>query len=259
MADSILKQREAEAATLTEIIRESKRYIASHNVSLRLMKQKLYKIDHAKEELLKKHYAFAEKSGKEFDSEELIGRITPKLDEATDISDELFIYIEELEEKENETKLKEESTIAENKLLMKTKDESVILRMQLEATEKIIKDRLNEMIAIINDTNRNSLEDRELVGAHIREVESFMDEQTKSWNKLKIINIDNVDEMEELFANENELKMIVSYRRLLASTFMKLSAETIEKPVKKEVDVDARNKDSIHLQKMKPPSFSRNI
>ena len=155
--------------------------------------------------------------------------------------------------------MKEESTIAENKLLKKTKDESVILRMQLEATEKIIKDRLNEMIAIINDTNRISVEDRELVGAHIREVESFMDEQTKSWNKLKIITIDNVDEMEELFSKENELKMIVSYRRLLASIFMKLSAETIEKPVKKEVDVDARNMDSIHLQKMKPPSFSGNI
>ena len=187
MGENALKQRTTAAVILTETIREMRRYMSADNISIRLLQQKLTKTHKAKEDLLNKHYLYAEKSGKELDSAELTEWINPRVDEANDVTDEVFIMIEDLEEIANKKKVEEE--------IKKTKDESVVIQKQCEATEIIIKERLNAMIDIVNDANRNSVEDRELVLAHIKEVENFMEEQTKSWNKLKTVNVNDENKL----------------------------------------------------------------
>ena len=178
----------------------------------------------------------------------------------TDTSDETFIKVEELENQDNVAKLREEADLAKALSSETAKNESDILDMQWRATEGIIKDRLTAMIEVINE-GKDSVESKELVKAYVREVESFMEEQTKSWNKMKMINMDDNEKLAEIIHKESELKMLVSQRRLLASTFVKnLDGNVDGKTIKSEEGLGDSEKDSsIHLQKMKPPSFSGNI
>ena len=98
-----LHGRASSAAYLTECIRDLNRCKDNARVSKRLLQQKLDKVVKGKEVLLEKYYAYAEKANKDLDSEQLVSWITPKLDIANDVLDEVFVIIEELEAKsENE-------------------------------------------------------------------------------------------------------------------------------------------------------------
>ena len=76
MAEAALKQRATAAAVLSMNIRELKKYKDAQVASIRLLKQKLTRVTQAKDDLLKKHYLYAEKSGLEPDAAELVEWIT---------------------------------------------------------------------------------------------------------------------------------------------------------------------------------------
>ena len=100
MAENALKQRTTADNVLKEAIRDLTRYKGGATPSIRLLKNKLKKLNEAKDDLLAIHYVYADKSGKALDSEEMSDWITPKLDEAIDLADEVFITIDEHDENE---------------------------------------------------------------------------------------------------------------------------------------------------------------
>ena len=99
-----LQGRNAAAAALTETMRELTRFKEKQNISTRLLRQKYEKVIAAKDTLINKHFLYAEKSRKDLNSEELLEWLTPKLDEANDLVDEVFVILEEDETKKNEEK-----------------------------------------------------------------------------------------------------------------------------------------------------------
>ena len=117
MAENATKQRAQSNAEMQECIREINRYRVTPNPSMRLLKQKLDKLNNAKGYLLKRHYAYAEKHGIEIDSEELLNWITPKLDEANDLADFLFVTIDDHERTEEIAKSTTENNVKKTALI----------------------------------------------------------------------------------------------------------------------------------------------
>ena len=89
MVDKALNQRSQAYARLTECMRETNRYYDSANPSPRLLKQKLEKLEAAKDELLAKHYMYAEKAQKNIASQKLTDWIKRRLDEAKDVAEKV--------------------------------------------------------------------------------------------------------------------------------------------------------------------------
>ena len=65
MADNALKARTTSSNLLKQAIRELTQYTTKQNQSMRLMRTKLKKVNDLKDDLLVKHYAYAD-SGKDF-------------------------------------------------------------------------------------------------------------------------------------------------------------------------------------------------
>ena len=107
-------KRSASASTLTESIRELEKYKEGENISKRLLEQKLNSVIAAKEDLIIKHYSYAEKSNKELDTEELLEYLRPKLDQCIDIIDEVSIMLEDLGNKSKEEKSIEKAMTSSN-------------------------------------------------------------------------------------------------------------------------------------------------
>ena len=97
MAQAALQARSSAAASLKESIRRLTQYKDGGNTSERLLKNKFDEVITSKQELIRKHHAYAEKAGIDLDDDEMTQRITPKFDDADDISDEVMIMIEDIE------------------------------------------------------------------------------------------------------------------------------------------------------------------
>ena len=241
---------------MKEAVRDLSKHKDKHNPSMRLMTVKLKKLNDAKDELLEKHFTYAEKSGKDVDSEELKDWLNPQIDAAIDLADEVFIIIDEYEENVSVTRVAEENNLAEAEANQKKRNESVILEKQCESTEKLIKDTIEVMLVIVNDDTKNTIEDKDLVTAHLKEIDGFLATQTKSWNELMISFVDDVHKLAEICEREQTLKQYVSERRLLAFTFVEAGKE---KHTPEKNDTTRSDPSLIHLQKIKPPTFSGNI
>ena len=97
MAQAALQARAAAAATVKESTRALERYRQGANPSSRLLQSKLDKLIADKDELVAKHYVYGDKSNKLYDSEEMEQWITPILDSVLDLTDAVFIKIDELQ------------------------------------------------------------------------------------------------------------------------------------------------------------------
>ena len=90
-----LNNREAAHAVLTDAIRALTRFKDKENHSMRVLKTKYEAVVAAKEELMAKHFVYAEKAKKPLNSPELVQWLTPKMDDADDVIDEVFLLLEE--------------------------------------------------------------------------------------------------------------------------------------------------------------------
>ena len=257
MADNALKLRTQADTRLSECVRQTKRYRDSPNPSTRLLKQKMDKLTGLIEDLHNAHIVYGEKSGNDIDSDELKDWITPRIDDANDLADELFVLIDTQE-------LNDANTIAEternnNRIILTEKNENEIeiLETQCQKGRKTIEDKVAEMNAIIDDESRNSTDDKNLVLSHIKEIENFLEEQSKSWNELKRLHVKDAGRLNTVFDEESELKIYVSNHRLNASSYIGVA----EAPVKlKEVNSNTSNKSRmLDIQKLPPPTFSGDI
>ena len=95
MAAQALNARVAAAAALKDTIRDVNRYIQKENPSQRLLQNKHDKLLEDKNDLFTKHCTYSELSKKSLDSEELLDWITPQMDAASDVLDEIILLIDE--------------------------------------------------------------------------------------------------------------------------------------------------------------------
>ena len=253
------KKRSASASALNESIRELERYKEKENISKRLLEQKLNSVIAAKQDLIIKHHNYAEKSNNELDSEELLEYLRPKLDQCTDIIDEVTVMIEDLENRIKEEKIMKESTACSNAQERKHAYELVVAEMQATVDEEILIDSMQRITEITGDAKKANIEGRLLVEALLDEIECLLEKQIKSWNHMKSLTIQD-EKLKSIFKRENEIKKLFSHRRSIGIAFVKKisSIEATKIVVKKECDKTAKDV-TVRLEKMKVPTFHGNI
>ena len=112
MADNATRARTQSDTILQQCIRDMSRYIANPTPHIRLLKQKLDKLNVAISDLQEKHIIFADKTGADIESEDLQNWINTKLDVANELADKVFVMIEELDELDESERTKAEEVIA---------------------------------------------------------------------------------------------------------------------------------------------------
>ena len=140
-----LNTRNTAAAALEEELRQLKKYKDQNNPKKRLLMLKLKRVEEAKEELMAKHYYYGEKSGNLPNSEDMTGWLNPKLDDAVETMDEVYIMIDEIDEeveKEETTAKKATQRIQEEE---KRVNELKIAELQMKNDEEVIKDRITKL------------------------------------------------------------------------------------------------------------------
>ena len=135
MAQAATHARSAAAASLKDSVRVLTKYYGTQNPSKRLLKSKLEKVLADKHELVTRHYIYAEKAGKDLEDEEEVNWLTPKLDAADDICDEVTLRIEALEDAADEVQRDAERILSENK----EKAEIKLAELQCASEEKLFK------------------------------------------------------------------------------------------------------------------------
>ena len=258
MADNATKQRAASSVVLAECIRSINRFLqANENPGVRLLKQKMSSLIDAKEDLLDKHVVYTDKTNQDPSDETVQAWINPKLDEANDLTDKLFDMIDTREQTEADTNARREATAKQTALNEQKADEVDILTIQCDRTVKIIEEKTVEMNAIVNDATRTSSEDKDLVRSYLKEIESFLEESSKSWNELKRLHVKDEDQLKVVFDQEIKTKSDFSKHRLLASKFIGIVDPPI--PVKDDNPSTNTNTKLLDMQKVKPPSFNGDI
>ena len=258
MAAQATKQRQASSVVLSECMRTINRFLtANPNPAVGLLRQKMSQLIDAKEDLLEKHITYADKSNLDTASDDLRNWINPKLDEANDLSDKLFLLIDTSEQQDANTNAEAVENAKKTTLTQQRADEVEILTIQCERTVKIIEDKIVEMNEIVNDATRTSSDDKDLVRSHLKEIESFLEESSKSWNELKRLHIKDAVKLKAVFDQETKLKTDFSQNRLLASTFIGI----VDPPIVVKDDTPSTNSNSklLDMQKVKPPTFSGDI
>lgn len=180
MAQAALHTRAASAASLKDSVRELTRYKQGVRPSKRLLQRKLDKLLGDKEDLVTKHYVYAEKANEDLDSEELLNWLTPKLDAANDVADETTLMIEEIEMNDHT----QQKTLDDAALQVGLRNEIVVAEMQYKANERTLRDRVQLMVIVVNDDMRSTKEDANLIRNYLRQVEDSMGDQIKSWNAI---------------------------------------------------------------------------
>ena len=71
MAEQMVRERDAAVIELNDAIRQVERYLNSHNPSIRILKQKIDKIDNKMEDLKLCHYEYSRKAKKALDDPEV--------------------------------------------------------------------------------------------------------------------------------------------------------------------------------------------
>ena len=134
-ATTALNARKNAAASLKGVIDQVNRYKVKPNPSARLLKQKRDTVLEATEILKESHYTYAEKANKDPEEEELVEWLRERIDTAVDLSDELFLLIDDLEG----VKKNDEEIVMKQEQIRKDKH---VAQMQYESDETELKDRV---------------------------------------------------------------------------------------------------------------------
>ena len=159
MAQAATHARAAAAVSLKVSIRELVRYKDKPTPNKRLLRSRLDKIVGFKADLIDKRYPYTEKSGEDLESSALIDWLTPKLDEASDLCDEVKIMIEDMESNEDaQQKLRGEAALKRG-----VENEIKVAQLQSKTDEKTLQDRVPLMMTVVNNDTRTSDEDANLI------------------------------------------------------------------------------------------------
>ena len=207
-----LNSRKIAAATLKDAINQLERYKVKQNPNSRLLQQKLNTVLECKDDLTAKHYLYAEKANKVLEEVELVTWLSERVDEAVDITDEVFIMIDNME-----TALKSEREKAET--IDQKANERQVAQLQYQTDENYLRERIDSLNKVVESDVRTK-DDAALAKAGLEEVEFALQEQIKSWNAVKSTLTEQAD-LKVIFDKEEELKKLVATNRVKALTFIK--------------------------------------
>ena len=264
MAANALAARDAAAAALANLNREITRYKAKPNPSNRLLNSKLEKLQSMKDDLFDKHCLYAEKAGLALTAIEQTNYINPLMDTASDLADELEVLIEQMDE----MVVTNQKTLDDAALEQAKQNEITVAIEQNSSDELTLRDRVVTMLAIVTDPAKNDKEDATTVRSHLHQIEDLLQDQTKSWNALKVLPLTE-EKRTELFATHQELRSYVSKSIVDATTYVSKidpdsdilkRAESVTSS--SSVNGDSNSNDSnrlLRLEKTKCPTFSGDI
>ena len=194
------------------------RFKSKQNHSVRLLKTKYDAVVGAKELLMSKHFLYAEKGKKDLSSVELVEWLTPRMDAADDLIDEVFEILADEDEKRVKEKVEEETAVKEQ---IRT-DEIAIATRQSDEEKKRIESLIKTVGESIEDEAQSSVSDALLVQGQLEEIDNELESLTKSWNKLKMLNANaDDDELDKIFESENLLRTSITELRSSASAYIK--------------------------------------
>ena len=255
-----LHSRDTSAAVLAEALRQLTKYVTEKgdqaNRRLLVVKQKA--VQEAKDDLMANHYVYGQKAGKPLDSNEMTEWLNPKMDNANDAIDEVTLILEKLETTEENTQSAQTKAAEEAAKKEKNASDLKVIQLQSKSDEETLNECITTLTEIVENEERNSVEDAEEVESLLKEVETALDDQIKSWNLLKSL-LDEDAELENVVKKEAEMKKKVSLSRVKAQTFItkikpKPPPQSVNTP---GLNTDAlSNSDKMKVERMKLPNFS---
>jgi hypothetical protein len=260
MAAQALGSRTSAAAVLAETVRDATRYKDKPNPNLRLLQLKVDKLLADKGELFKKHLMYGELSKKELNDEEMSSYITPLMDSASDIADELYIMIDNLETTaSNQQKAADEVNIQAEKT-----NEMQVIELQCDADESALNETINDISAIYNDVNKTEKDDAILVQSYLDQIEELTQGFQKHWGVLKLHYRD--DKLTAFITKQQQLKKTIADTTVKALCFIKkFNPEVAAQPKPGSTHGDASSVYSMHgdfhlkTEKVNNPHFSGDI
>ena len=236
-------------------MRDIDRYKVKPNPSKRLLQNKLDKLLNEKAELFSKHCTYSAASKKALDSDELTNWITPHMDDATDLADEIYLKIDELDEEASV----EQRTADDVAKQAAEANEISIIEKQCTADEKMVNDRVALMMTIVNDVTKNSVEDVTLVQAYLQQINESMEELSKSYDTLKSKSI-TAARLTELFTSQETIRKHIAANTAQAAIFIhKIVPSTNTNNT--STTIVSSNPSQLHLEttKAKNPVFNGDI
>ena len=250
-------------AQLTNSIREIQRYRDNPNRIKRLLQSKLEKLYTHKNELFTKHIIYAEKSGVELADATMQLYINEKMDAACDAADEVEILIADFENQA----VTNQQAIDEQAQEQTKQNEITVAEAQSDSDELSLRHRVDTMMGIVNDADKNTRDDAALVMSHMSQVEESLQIQTKSWNALKSMELP-ADKMTTLFNKQHEAMKYVQDHLALATAYVNkidpevMNLKTRSSSSPSETGAQAQIKDDnkmLRMEKAKYPTFSGDI
>ena len=260
MAQAASNARTSAAATLKASMRDLTRYKDGTNPSKRLLQNKYDKALADKDDLRMKHYTYAEKASLDLESDELLEWINERMDEASDLLDEVFLILDKFTTDELETQRISEKALEDTKV----QKDIAVAELQCASDERALRERLEAMNTYVSEETHNSKEHADRARTYLTEVEECLGQLIKSWNVLKYLPSVSEDQLNRAFQTEEELKKLVSEERLVVISFInKLDPDnSIEiKSTSGSSEAGGRDFDSNQLksERIKNPKFSGDI
>ena len=249
--------RETAAAVLAEELRQLNKYIQKENPTRRLLDTKLKKVEEAKDELMGAHYNYGQKAKKELNSDELTEWLNPKLDAACDTIDDVTLMIDVIDTTENTEQAHIEKTAQEKAKTEKRAIDLKIAHLQIKNDEEVVKERLADMMTLVEDEDRNEVADADTAETLLKEVETALDDQIKSWNSMKSMDIEQGD-IDAVFKGETEIKKLVAEKRSKALAFItKIKPKTVIPESSPQSSSDSSTETQLmKVERMGCPTFS---
>ena len=258
MTAAALNARNAAAAALKETIRDIQRYKTKPNPNKRLLQVKHQELQAAKDELFAKHCQYAELSKKNLELEELVQWITPHMDDASDLLDEIYLDIDALEN----LSAAQQKTVDDAAYKASKDNEMRVAELQSDAEEHSLNDRITLMIDIVEDEERSTKDDSDLVHTYLDQAKENLEDFLKSCDLLKPLLTDE-EKLKELFAKQEAVKKHVADNAAQATFFINKVNPDVKVPSKSysasSTSMDLTSADIIKTEKVKNPLFNGDI
>ena len=240
-----LNARGAAAAILAETVRDAKRYKEKVNPNERLLQNKLDKLNVDKNELFRKHIVYAEASKTELSDPTLTEYINPLMDEASELADELYIMIDEIETAASNQQKEADSVNVEAARV----DERNVTQLQCDTDEHALTETIDAMSAIYMDEDRADKDNAILVQSYLDQVDGFRQEIEKHWTVLKSLYKDA--ELTEFFTKQETLKKTISDATSKGVCFVrKYHPESVIPPKTSNSELDTASERSINTDRI---------
>ena len=177
--------------------------------------------------------------------------LSPKLDLAGDLLDEVFVMLEDAAATTHEKEVQNQKTALEEVALLKKREDLVIATRQADMDEEILRTQIAAMLDIVNNEERESSTDAIAVQAQLKEIEDLLENLIKSWNRAK--SLCEKEELDAVFEKEDEARKFISESRSAANAFI---SKVI--PSEKKSKPSTSESNAWKVEKVRLPTFGGN-